>query len=131
GEVPGLAIAVVKDDAVVLVRGYGVRKLGDKAPVGEHTLFAIGSASKAFTAAALGMLVDEGKAKWDDPVTKYLPGFQLADPYVTRDLTLRDLLCHRNGLTRHDLLCLPTGAGRAATRARHPQVNAQPRYPTT
>ena len=110
-EVPGLAIAVVKDDAVVLARGYGVRKLGDAAPVDEHTLFAVGSASKTFTAAALGMLVDEGKVKWDDLVTKYLPGFQLADPYVTRELTIRDLLCHRNGLARHDLLTLNAASG--------------------
>jgi CubicO group peptidase (beta-lactamase class C family) len=111
-EVPGLAIAVVKDDAVALARGYGVRKLGDTAPVDGHTLFAIGSASKAFTAAALGMLVDEGKVKWDDPVTKYLPGFQLSDAYVTRELTVRDLLCHRSGLARHDLLWQATGLGR-------------------
>ena len=88
---PGLAIAIVKDDRIVLAKGYGVKKLGDPAPVNENTLFAIGSSSKAFTAAGIAMLVDEGKLKWDDPVTKYLPGFELYDPYVTRELTVRDL----------------------------------------
>jgi len=103
-EVPGVAIAIVKGDQVVLAKGYGVRKLGEPAPVDERTLFAIGSSSKAFTAAAVAMLVDEGKVKWDDPVTKYLPGFQMYDPYVTRELTVRDLLTHRSGLQRGDFL---------------------------
>jgi CubicO group peptidase (beta-lactamase class C family) len=124
-EVPGLAIAVVKDDAVVLARGYGVRKLGDTAPVDEHTLFAIGSASKAFTAAALAILVDDGKVKWDDPVSKYLPDFQLSDPYVTRELTVRDLLCHRSGLARHDLLWLATGLGRDEILSRLREVKSE------
>jgi CubicO group peptidase (beta-lactamase class C family) len=103
-QVPGLAIAIIKDDRIVLAKGYGVRKLGDAAPVNERTLFAIGSSSKAFTSAAIAILVDEGKLKWDDPVTKYLPGFELYDPYVTRELTVRDLLSHRSGLERGDLL---------------------------
>ena len=103
-EVPGLAIAIVKDDRIVLAKGYGVRKLGDPTPVNERTLFAIGSSSKAFTAASVAMLVDEGKLKWDDPATKYLPGFETFDPYVTRELTVRDLLSHRSGLERGDLL---------------------------
>jgi len=103
-EVPGLAVAVVKDDRIVFARGYGVRELGKPAPVDERTLFAIGSSSKAFTAASVAMLVDEGKVKWDDPATKYLPGFQLYDPYATRELTVRDLLTHRSGLERGDLL---------------------------
>lgn len=103
-EVPGLAIAIVKNDRVVFARGYGVRELGKPAPVDEHTLFAIGSSSKAFTAAAIAILVDEGKLKWDDPATKYLSGFQLYDPYTTRELTVRDLLSHRSGLERGDLL---------------------------
>jgi CubicO group peptidase (beta-lactamase class C family) len=103
-EVPGVAIAVVKNDAVLYAKGYGVRKLGDPTPVDEKTLFAIGSASKAFTAASLAMLVDEGKVRWDDPVTKHLPNFQLFDPYVTRELTVRDVLSHRSGLERGDLL---------------------------
>ena len=79
-DVPGLAIAIVKNDQVVFAKGYGVRKLGDPAPVDDKTLFAIGSSSKAFTSASIAMLVDEGKLKLDDPATKYLPGFQLFDP---------------------------------------------------
>lgn len=103
-EVPGLAIAIVKDDRVVFAKGYGVRELGATAAVNEQTLFAIGSSSKAFTAATLALLVDEGKVKWDDPVNKYLPSLQLFDPYSTRELTLRDLVTHRSGLERGDLL---------------------------
>jgi CubicO group peptidase (beta-lactamase class C family) len=99
-----LAIAIVKDDKVVFAKGYGVRKLGDSAPVNERTIFAIGSTSKAITAAALAMLVDEGKIKWDDPVTKHLKDFQLYDPYATREITVRDLLCHRSGLDRAEML---------------------------
>ncbi|HEU0175541.1 MAG TPA: serine hydrolase [Blastocatellia bacterium] len=97
-EVPGIAIAIVKDSKVALVKGYGVRKLGEPAPVDERTLFGIASNTKAFTAAALAILVDEGKISWDDPVTKHLPGFQMYDPYVTREMTVRDLLTHRSGL---------------------------------
>src|ERR1051326_9086050 len=76
-EVPGIAVAVVKDGEVVLAKGYGVRKLGESAPVDAHTLFGIGSNTKAFTTASLGMLVDEGKLSWDDPVITRLPGFQM------------------------------------------------------
>ncbi|HSB08499.1 MAG TPA: serine hydrolase [Blastocatellia bacterium] len=97
-EVPGIAVAIVKDGKVVLAKGYGVRKLGEPSPVDEHTLFGIASNTKAFTAASLAMLVDEGKIGWDDPVTKHLPVFQLYDPYVTREMTIRDLLTHRSGL---------------------------------
>lgn len=111
--VPGLAIAIVKNDKVILAKGYGVRKLGDPTPVNEKSLFAIGSCSKAFTAAALGILVDEGKLKWDDPATKHLKGFQLYDPYVTREITVRDLLSHRSGLGRRgDLLWYGSGYDR-------------------
>ncbi|HEX8187199.1 MAG TPA: serine hydrolase [Pyrinomonadaceae bacterium] len=97
-KVPGFAVAVVKDDRVVFVKGYGVRELGRPEPVDRDTLFAVASNTKAFTSAALATLVDEGKLKWDDPVTKYLPYFQLYDPYVTREMTVRDLLSHRSGL---------------------------------
>ena len=103
-EVPGIAVAIIKGDQIVLAKGYGVRKLGDPTPVDERTLFAIGSSSKAFTAASVAMLVDGGKVKWDDPVTKYLPEFEMYDPYVTRELTVRDLLTHRSGLQRGDFL---------------------------
>ena len=97
-EVPGLAVAIVKDGKVALAKGYGVRKLGEPASVDENTLFGIASNTKAFTSAALAMLVDEGKITWDDPVIKHLPAFQLHDPYVTREMTIRDLLTHRSGL---------------------------------
>ena len=108
-EVPGIAVAIVKDGEVVLARGYGVKHIGEPAKVDEHTLFAIASNTKAFTAAALAQLVDDGKLAWDDPVTKHLPGFQMADPYVTREMTVRDLLTHRSGISlgAGDLLYFP------------------------
>jgi CubicO group peptidase (beta-lactamase class C family) len=102
--VAGLAIAVVKDGKVVFGKGYGVREIGKPAAVDTSTLFAIASTTKAMTVASIGMLVDEGKLKWDDPVTKYLPSFQMFDPYVTRELTIRDLLTHRAGLGNADYL---------------------------
>lgn len=103
-KVPGMSIAVIKDDKIVFAKGFGVKKVGEAAVVDERTVFAIGSSSKAFTAAAIAMLVDEGKLKWDDPVTKYLPEFETYDPYVTREMTIRDLLTHRSGLERGDYL---------------------------
>jgi CubicO group peptidase (beta-lactamase class C family) len=103
-ETPGLALAIIKNDSVIFMRGYGVRKMGENAPVTPQTMFAIASTTKAMTAACIGMLVDSGKVKWDDPVTKHLPWFQLYDPYVTREITVRDLLCHRSGLDRGDYL---------------------------
>ena len=96
--VPGLAIAVVKDDSVIFAKGYGVRTIGKSDPVDTHTLFAIASLSKAFTSASLGMLAEEGKLNWNDKVTDHVPYFQLYDPYATREMTVRDLLCHRSGL---------------------------------
>lgn len=101
---PGLAIAVVKDGEIVFAKGYGVRTLGAPDVVDDRTLFAIGSTTKAMTAAALGMLVDEGKLAWDDPVTKHLPWFALKDPYVTREIRVRDLLTHRAGVPNTDSL---------------------------
>ena len=102
--VPGLAMAVAKDGKIVVERGYGVRQLGQPAPVDSHTLFAIGSTTKAMTAALVGMLVDDKVLAWDDPVVKHLPWFQLKDPAVTRELTVRDLLTHRGGLGNADYL---------------------------
>jgi CubicO group peptidase (beta-lactamase class C family) len=96
--VPGLAVAIVKDDTLVLSKGYGVREYGSDQPVDEHTMFAIASNSKAFTAAALAILVDEKKLAWDDRVIDYLPWFRLSDPLATNELRVRDLLCHRSGL---------------------------------
>src|SRR5688572_10700092 len=100
----GLAVAVVKDGEVVFSKGYGVREIGKPARVDAQTLFAIGSTTKAMTAALVGMLVDEKKVAWDDPVTKHLPWFQLSDPYLTREITVRDLLVHRAGLGNADYL---------------------------
>lgn len=97
-DVPGLSLAIVKDGAVVTAKGYGVKTLGETAPVDARTLFGIASNTKAFTATALGILVDEGKVRWDAPVIDYVPWFQLSDPYVTREMTVRDLLVHRSGL---------------------------------
>jgi CubicO group peptidase (beta-lactamase class C family) len=96
-QVPGLAVAIVKDGKVVLARGYGARELGKPAKVDADTLFGIASNSKAFTAAALGTLVSAGKLHWNDPVVDYLKDFRLGDPYVTQVLTVRDALTHRSG----------------------------------
>jgi CubicO group peptidase (beta-lactamase class C family) len=97
-EVPGLALTIVKDGQIVLAKGYGLKKLGEEASVDGQTLFGIASNTKAFTATALGMLVEEGKIRWDGRVIDYLPWFQMSDPYVTREMTVRDLLVHRSGL---------------------------------
>jgi CubicO group peptidase (beta-lactamase class C family) len=107
--VPGVGVAIVKDGQVVLAKGYGVRKLGDATPVDARTRFGIASNTKLFTATSIGMLVEEGKLEWDAPVTRYLPGFQMYDPFVTRELTVRDLLVHRSGLSlgAGDLLWWP------------------------
>lgn len=96
--VPGVSIAIVKDGKVVLAKGYGVRRLGDPAPVDGQTQFGIASNTKLFTATALATLVEAGKIEWDAPVIRYLPGFAMYDPFVTRELTVRDLLVHRSGL---------------------------------
>jgi CubicO group peptidase (beta-lactamase class C family) len=117
-QVPGLAISVVKDDRIVFAKGYGVRELGRSAPTDTQTLFAIGSTTKAMTAAALAMLVDEGKVRWDEPVTRYLPTFQTADPYVTREMTVRDLLTHRGGLGNADYLWYESDVAAAELRRR-------------
>ena len=95
---PGMSITVIKDDKVLLAKGYGTRELGKDLPVDENTLFAIASNSKAFTTGALAILVDEKKISWDDKVSKYLPEFQMYDPWVTSELTIRDLVTHRSGL---------------------------------
>lgn len=97
-DVPGMAVAVVRGDSVVHLKGYGVRDLRTGAPVDGETVFEITSATKTFTAAALGMLVAEGRLGWDDPVVKHLPDFQLGDAFVTERVTIRDLLAHRTGL---------------------------------
>lgn len=104
--VPGVAVAVVHEDKVVLSKGYGVRRIGDSAPVDENTIFQLASVTKPFTAAALGTKVDAGKISWDDTVARHLPGFALKNPYPSYYATIRDLLAHRTGLPsfRGDLL---------------------------
>ena len=97
-EVPGMGIAIVKDGQVVLARGYGVKRLGSPDKVDADTRFGIASNTKAFTALALGMLVEEGKLEWDAPVVNYLPQFMMWDSWVTRQITVRDILVHNSGL---------------------------------
>jgi CubicO group peptidase (beta-lactamase class C family) len=97
-DVPGIAVAVIKDGKVVHAKGYGVRSLKSQEKVDENTLFGIASISKAFTVASLGILMDEGKLKWDDKVTDFIPEFRMYNPYVTEEFTIRDLLTHRSGL---------------------------------
>lgn len=109
---PGVAVAVVVGDTPAYVQGYGVRELGGDDPVTTSTLFAIGSTTKAFTTTAMGILVDDKKMDWDDPVRKHLPGFRLSDPLADAHVTLRDLVCHRTGLPRHDMLWFGAPWGR-------------------
>ncbi|TSA33291.1 MAG: serine hydrolase [Porphyromonadaceae bacterium] len=110
--VPGIAIAIIKDGQMVFAKGYGVRSLETNKPVDEHTLFGIASNTKAFTATALGILIDERKLNWDDKVIDYIPEFRLYNPYVTQDFTIRDLLTHRSGmgLGAGDLMIWPDGS---------------------
>ncbi|MDX5419500.1 MAG: serine hydrolase [Hymenobacteraceae bacterium] len=122
-DVPGMAIAIVKNDSVIFAKGYGVRDLKAGGQVDANTVFGIASNSKAYTAAALGILVDEGKISWNDPVTKYLPYLQLYNPYVTQSLNIKDLLSHRVGYKTFsgDLLWYNTTYSRREIleRARH------------
>lgn len=110
--VPGIAVAVVKDDKVIHMKGYGVRSINTMEKVDENTLFAIASNTKAFTSAALGILIDEGKLSWDSRVTDIIPEFKLYNPYVTEEFTIKDLLTHRSGmgLGAGDLMMWPDSA---------------------
>src|SRR4030043_709070 len=103
-KVPGLAVSIVKDGKIIFAEGFGYRDVEQKLKVTPHTVFAIGSCTKAFTATAMGMLVDEGKVGWDKPVRDYLPAFNLQDVVASERMTPRDLLCHRSGLPRHDAM---------------------------
>jgi len=103
-QTPGLALVIVHNDRIVHLQGYGREALEAKAPVTADTVFPLASCSKPFTAALLAMLVDDGKLRWDDPVRKHLPDFQLKDPWATERATVRDLLCHRTGIGPHPLL---------------------------
>jgi len=102
-KVPGIAIAVIVEDEVILAKGYGFKDLENKVPMTPDTLLAIGSSSKAFTVFALGTLVDEGKLDWDKPLRNYIPWFKLYDSFASERLTPRDAVTHRSGLPRHDL----------------------------
>ncbi|HJW46191.1 MAG TPA: serine hydrolase [Lysobacter sp.] len=110
--VPGLSIAIVEDGKAVLAKGYGVRKLGSPERVDADTIFPTGSTGKAITAAALAVLVDDGKIKWDDKVIDHIPWFRMYDPWVTNEMTVRDLLVHRSGLGlgAGDLMFIPTSS---------------------
>lgn len=109
--VPGIAVGIVKDGKLVLAKGYGVTNIKTKQKVDANTLFGIASNSKSFTSAALALLVDEGKIKWDDKVTRFLPEFKMYNDYVTNEFTIRDLLTHRSGLGlgAGDLMIWPDG----------------------
>ncbi|MGV3525390.1 MAG: serine hydrolase [Candidatus Sericytochromatia bacterium] len=111
---PGLAVAIVHHDRVVLAEGFGLRDLAAQLPVTPATRFAIGSSTKAFTASALSMLVDEGQLRWDTPLQHYLPAFRLQDPLASQAITALDLLTHRSGLPRHDLAWYGSGRSRQA-----------------
>lgn len=108
-EVPGLSVSIVKDGKVLLSKGYGIKKIGTNERVDANTLFSIASNSKAFTATALAILVEDGKLKWDDRVIDHLPWFKMADSYITTNLTVRDLLVHHSGLLAYsgDLMLFP------------------------
>src|SRR5438093_10655775 len=110
--VPGLAIGIIQDGRPVLLKGYGVRDVEHQLPVTPRTLMAIGSNSKSFTVALMGMLVDSGKLDWDKPVRDYLPDFQLHDELASQEMTPRDLVTHRSGLPRHDLFWYGGSLGR-------------------
>ena len=99
-QIPGMAIGIVKDGKVIYAKGFGEKRLGSSDQVDANTIFSIASVSKNITAAALGILVDEGKIKWDDKITQHIPWFQLKDSWVTQELTIRDALTHRVGLGR-------------------------------
>lgn len=124
-KVPGLAMAVVRDGKVIQMKGYGFRDLEKKLPVTPRTLFAIGSITKSFTVTGLGMLVDEGKLQWDEPIRTYLPDFRLNDPVATEQTTAMDLVTHRSGLPSHDGVWYGSSRSRAElfARLRHLESN--------
>jgi CubicO group peptidase (beta-lactamase class C family) len=101
-EVPGCAFGIVENDRIVLLKGFGVKTVGQNDPVTERTVFPLASVSKAFCAATVGLMVDEEKMRWDDPVRQHLPGFALRDPLANSLVTIRDLLNHATGVPRHD-----------------------------
>jgi CubicO group peptidase (beta-lactamase class C family) len=121
-EVPGVAIAIVKNGEVILAAGFGMRDVASKLPVTSKTLFAIGSCTKAFTTFVMGTLVDEGKLAWDKPVRTYAPEIQLYDRAAAELLTPRDLVTHRSGLPRHDMVWYNATLSRKEIVARLPYL---------
>ena len=121
-KVPGLALVVVRDGEVVVSKGYGLRNTDRKLPVTPKTLFAIGSSTKAFTTFVMGTLVDDGAMEWDQPLVTYLPTFRLADASASERITPRDLVTHRSGLPRHDLVWYNSSMPREAILARLPYL---------
>jgi len=116
-KIPGLAVGILKDGKVLLAKGFGLRDLKQKKKVTADTIFPIGSCTKAFTATSLGILVDQKKLNWDDPIVKYLPNFGMYDDYVTKHVTIRDALLHRTGLARYENLWgVALDCGKPATR---------------
>lgn len=124
--VPGLAVAVVKDDAIIFSEGFGFRDVKKQVPVTRDTLFAIGSSTKAFTVMALGLLAEDGKLSWDEPIRTYLPGFKLKSDFATDHMTPRDLVTHRSGLPRHDFVWYSSSLSRRdlVERLRYLEPNA-------
>lgn len=108
-KVPAVSLSIVKDSTVFLTKGYGIRNLETSAPADEHTLFGIASNTKAFTATGVALLVEQGKLDWDKPLVEYLPDFKMQDSYATQHIAMRDLLSHRSGLPRHDMLWHSSG----------------------
>lgn len=129
-KVPGAGIAILKGDDVLLCEGFGLRNLADKLPVTPDTLFPIASCTKAFTALGVGLLVESGKLEWDKPVKEYLPDFKLYDPFASERMTVRDLLTHRSGLPRHDILWYASNFNRREifSRLRYLEPNRDLRY---
>lgn len=129
--VPGLAIGIVKDSTIVFSQGFGVRDVEAETPVTDETLFAVGSATKAFTAASLGILHDDGQLDWTTPVQEYLPRFDMHDAFAAEGMTAVDLLTHRSGLPRHDLLWYGQDLSREALFSRLPHLPPSEPFRTT
>ena len=122
--IPGMAMAIVKDNKIIYTKGFGVSDLDKKTLVTGKTVFGIGSTTKAFTATLIAMLVDEGKIQWDDPVTKYLPYLQFNMENITDEITLRDMMSHQTGFTRFNLLYANGKVGR--DEILHAAIKAEP-----
>src|ERR1051325_8131223 len=112
GKVPGLSLAIVRNDSLIYVKGYGVKEIGKPDKVDENTLFEIGSTTKTFTSALVGIMQTDGKLRFDDRISAHLPDFRLYDPYASAEVTIRDALSHRTGLARGELMWLASGLSR-------------------